>query len=127
VFTRWIESLRHRFFGERLVLRVERDGPRMLQTTPLTVPEPGSSAALLEGIRRDSVTLGNGRLDLYCGHLDAGEDTLAWEILVDAAETQRASREIWTRLVAVADAMGLDEQTYPHDDHVRRAVRHLTL
>jgi hypothetical protein len=98
----------------------------VLQTTPFGVPEPGSDAALLEAIRRDAVSLSGGTLDVYCGHLDAGEDALAWEILVEAADTQGASREVWSRLVTAAYSMGLDEHTYPHDEFVRVALQHLS-
>ena len=78
----------------------------------------------MESIRSDMGALDVQALDLYVGHLDAGEDALAWEVLVTAADARRASAHIWERLADAAQAMELDSEDEIYGRTVRLAMQH---
>jgi hypothetical protein len=63
-------------------------------------------------------------VDLYVGHLDAGEDELAWEVLVMAADTYGTSADVWDRLVAAAQVMELGSDDEIYGPTVRLAMEH---
>jgi hypothetical protein len=65
------------------------------------------------------------KLDLYLRYLDAGEDALAWDALVRAADERTASADVWARLVDAAEMMALDSDDESYGTTVRLALGHL--
>jgi hypothetical protein len=77
---------------------------------------------MLEAIRDDMGALDPQSLDNYAGHLDAGEDALAWHVLVMAADAHTASADIWVRLLDAAAALELEPDDEIYGDTVRLAI-----
>jgi hypothetical protein len=81
--------------------------------------------AYLEQARRALPDPSETMLGSYREYVDHDELGLAFECLVVAASAQRAARQAWESLRAAANAMELDEKSYPHGEWVASVSRHL--
>ena len=84
------------------------------------------AVALLEQARAALPNPDEIKLGPYREFLDHNENGLAFECLVNAAEAQTATREVWDSLLAAAIVMEIDEDSFPHTRAVDSVRRHLS-
>ena len=86
-----------------------------------------ATTGFLDDARRALTDPDDIKLSLYGGFVEHNELGLAFDSLVDVAETQGAPRDVWEALLAAADSMRLVESDAVHGVALRRVRQHLTL